>query len=55
MPGHPRLYRRGSTYYHRAAVPKDLADSYGKVEETFSLRTKIRAEALVRVRHSTKR
>ncbi|GAA6159722.1 site-specific integrase [Ruegeria sp. HU-ET01832] len=50
MPGHPRLYRRGSTYYHRAAVPKDIADSYGKVEETFSLRTKNRAEALVRVR-----
>lgn len=50
MPGHPRLYRRGSTYYHRAAVPKDIADSYGKVEETFSLRTKNKAEALVRVR-----
>lgn len=50
MTGHPRLYRRGSTYYHRAAVPKDIADSYGKIEETFSLRTKNRAEALVRVR-----
>ena len=50
MPGHPRLYRRGSTYYHRSAVPKDIAESYGKVEETFSLRTKNRAEALIRVR-----
>ncbi|RDC75413.1 hypothetical protein DLJ49_01300 [Rhodovulum sp. 12E13] len=22
-PGHTRLYRRGATYYHRAAVPQD--------------------------------
>ena len=28
MPGHPRLYRRGTTYYHRAAIPKNIADSY---------------------------
>lgn len=50
MPGHPRLYRRGATYYHRAAVPKDIADSYPKREETFSLKTKDHAEAIRRVR-----
>ena len=50
MPGHTRLYRRGAVYYHRAAVPKDIRDTYGKVEETFSLGTRNRAEALVKVR-----
>uniref|UniRef100_UPI003B5253B0 DUF6538 domain-containing protein n=1 Tax=Roseovarius indicus TaxID=540747 RepID=UPI003B5253B0 len=50
MPGHTRLYRRGATYYHRAAIPKDIADTYPKAEETFSLKTKDRAEALRRVR-----
>lgn len=50
MPGHTRLYRRGATYYHRAAVPKDIVDTYGKREETFSLRTKDRDEALKKVR-----
>ena len=50
MPGHTRLYRRGATYYHRAAVPKDIADTHGKREETFSLRTKDRAVALTRVK-----
>jgi hypothetical protein len=46
MPGHTRLHRRGSTYYHRAVVPKDIADTYPKREETFSLGTKDHAEAL---------
>ena len=50
MPGHPRLYRRGATYYHRAAIPVDIADSYPKTEETFSLRTKDHREALKLVR-----
>jgi len=50
MPGHPRLYRRGAVYWHRAAVPVDIADTYPKTEETFSLRTKDRNEALKRVR-----
>lgn len=50
MPGHTRLYRRGATYYHRAAVPTDIKDSYGKREETFSLKTTDRSEALRRVR-----
>jgi integrase len=50
MPGHPRLYRRGATYYHRAAIPVDIKDSYPKAEETFSLRTKDYQEAVRRVR-----
>jgi integrase len=50
MTGHTRLYRRGATYYHRAVVPKDIINSYEKREETFSLRTKDRGEALQRVR-----
>lgn len=48
--GHPRLYRRGAVYWHRAAVPVDIADSYPKTEETFSLRTKEYREALKLVR-----
>lgn len=43
--GHTRLYRRGATYYHRAAVPKDIAASYGKREEIVSLGTSDYAEA----------
>ncbi|RED53493.1 site-specific integrase [Aestuariispira insulae] len=50
MTGHPRLYRRGATYYHRAAVPIDIKDSYPKTEEVSSLRTKDRAEAMRLVR-----
>jgi hypothetical protein len=50
MTGHTRLYRRRATYYHRAAVPQYIQETYGKREETFSLRTKDRAEALTRVR-----
>ena len=50
MLGHPRLYRRGATYYHRAAVPVDIADTYPKTEETFSLKTKDYQEAVRRVR-----
>ncbi|WP_139327790.1 DUF6538 domain-containing protein [Rhodobacter aestuarii] len=50
MPGHTRLYRRGAVYYHRAAVPTDIAATYGKREETFSLKTRDYAEAVRRVR-----
>jgi len=50
MPNHPRLYRRDATYYHRAAIPKDIKRSYPKTEETFSLKTKEYSEALKRVR-----
>ncbi len=50
MAGHPRLYRRGAVYYHLAAVPQDIVETYGKREETFSLRTREYSEALRRVR-----
>lgn len=50
MTGHTRLARRGAVYYHRAAIPADIKDSYPKAEETFSLKTKDRAEALRLVR-----
>lgn len=50
MSGHTRLYRRGAVYYHRAAVPQDIVATYGKREETFSLRTRDYSEALRRVR-----
>jgi hypothetical protein len=52
MPGHTRLYRRGATYYHRAAVPQDIRDTYGKREETFSLGTTDHAEACRLVREA---
>jgi integrase len=48
--GHPRLSRRGATYYHRAAIPVDIVGTYPKSEETFSLRTKNREEAVKLVR-----
>ena len=50
MPGHTRLYRRGPVYYHRAAIPVDIKDTYPKTEETFSLKTKDHREALRLVR-----
>ncbi len=50
MSGHPRLYRRGATYYHRAAIPVDIQDTYPKSAETFSLKTKDFQEALKQVR-----
>ena len=48
--GHTRLARRGAVYYHRAAIPQDIKDSYPKAEETFSHKTKDRAVALRLVR-----
>ncbi|WP_319567487.1 site-specific integrase [Cohaesibacter marisflavi] len=50
MSGHPRLYRRNATYYHRAVVPVDIQETYGKTEEKFSLKTKDYREALKLVR-----
>ncbi len=50
MTGHPRLYRRGTKYYHRAAIPVDIADTYPKSEETSSLKTSDYKEALKLVR-----
>lgn len=55
MPGHPRLFRRGATYYHRAAIPADIKDTYPKREETFSLKTKDPREAVKRVREAAAR
>ena len=52
MLGHARLYRRGATYYHRAAIPVDIKDTYPKTEETFSLNTKNFQEALRLVRRA---
>ena len=48
--GHTRLARRGAVYYHRAAIPQHIKDSYPKAEETSSLKTKDRAVALRLVR-----
>lgn len=45
-----RIFRCGAIYYHRAAVPKDIVNSYGKREETFSLNTSDHAEAVRKVR-----
>jgi hypothetical protein len=50
MPGHPRLYRRGAKYCHRAAIPVDIKGSYPKSEETFTLDTTDYQEALKLVR-----
>jgi len=50
MPGHPRLYRRGAMYYHRAAIPVDIAETYPKSEETFSLKVCDYQDALELVR-----
>lgn len=50
VPGHPRLHRRVATYYHRAAIPKDIKATYPKTEEKSSLRTTDFEEAKRRVR-----
>jgi hypothetical protein len=50
MPKHPRLMKRGNTYWHRAAIPADIKATYPKTEQTFSLQTKDLREALIRVR-----
>ncbi|WP_341539349.1 DUF6538 domain-containing protein [Rhodovulum steppense] len=53
MPVHTRLFCRGAAYYHCAVLPQDMADTNGKAEETFSLRTRDEAEAVRRVRVAT--
>lgn len=52
MPKHPRLMKRGGTYYHRASIPADIKSSYPKTEETFSLGTKDPYKALIAVRRA---
>lgn len=41
---------RQGVYYHRAAIPADIRDTYPKTEETFSLKTKNPREAVLLVR-----
>jgi integrase len=50
MTRHARLWKRHGVYYHRAKVPADIAATYGKAEETFSLGTKDYHEAVRRLR-----
>ena len=45
MHAQTRLFRRNSTYYFRARIPRDLQPYLGKAEEKFSLKTKDYAEA----------
>jgi hypothetical protein len=53
MYGQTRLHRRGSVYYFRAMVPKDLRDHFGKREIVYSLRTRDGAEAIRLVRRAS--
>ncbi|MDF1530358.1 MAG: hypothetical protein P1R74_14665 [Sedimenticola sp.] len=48
-----RLSKRGSTFYFRAMIPKELQSYYGKREIVFSLRTKDRQEASRLVRQAS--
>lgn len=50
LPKYPGLHNRNGTYYHRAAVPLDIQDSFGKKQVWRSLRTKDHKEALKLVR-----
>lgn len=42
--------RRNGVYYHHAAIPLDIKDTYPKTDETFSLRTRDLREAVIGVR-----
>lgn len=48
-----RLSKRGSTFYFRAMIPKELQSHYGKREIVYSLRTKDRQEASRLVRQAS--
>lgn len=50
VPGHTNLVRRGAVYYHRCKVPADIAETYGRREVTYSLKTRDLAEAVRRVK-----
>ena len=50
VPGHTRLYRRWAVYYHRAVVPVDIRETYGKREELISLKTRDYREAVKKLR-----
>ncbi len=47
---HPRLTRRGNLFWFRTTVPQNIVATWGKREETFSLKTKGPREALRLVR-----
>ncbi|MGI9294372.1 MAG: DUF6538 domain-containing protein [Pseudomonadales bacterium] len=46
---HPWLTRRKSVFYVRAPVPKDIIETFGRREVTYSLRTKDLNEARARL------
>ena len=48
-----RLHKRGSVYYFRAMVPKDLRSYFGKQEIIYSLRTKDKTKAIALVRQAS--
>ena len=49
MAKHPWLTRRKDVFYVRAPVPKDIVETFGKREVTYSLRTKDLNEARARI------
>jgi hypothetical protein len=53
MPLPPRLKTRGRVYHIRVAVPRDIQNSYGRDEVTFSLKTRDYQEALKRLRQAS--
>ena len=55
MAKHPWLTQRGSVFYLRAPVPKDIIATFGKGEVTYSLGTKDRAEATRKYRAEAKK
>ena len=53
MPKHPRLQKRGSRYFLRVRVPRDLLVDLGKREIRTALKTSDPKEALKRVRRAS--
>lgn len=50
MAKHPRLHKRGSVYYARVSVPKDIRETFGKPEIWKSLGTRDFREAVQKLR-----
>lgn len=53
MPLPPRLKRNGNVYWFRCAIPRDIADTYPKTEEKFSLKTSDYQRALKELRRAS--
>ncbi|MDW9527395.1 integrase [Sinorhizobium meliloti] len=53
MPLPPRLKRNGNVYWFRCAIPRDIAATYPKTEEKFSLKTSEYQEALKKLRKAS--